>query len=787
MRRMKATRSVVAARAAILGLLMSAGAGCADDGGPPSSGAGRANDAGDTGEGGAGNAGGTSGSGAASGNGQGGGGRHPGDPDEPCFSNADCDDLEFCNGEELCVPKFPGADVRVCMRPLLGPCGNSYCDEATDECDCANADADGDGYKAPGCAHGDTEDCDDGDGLRNPAVKEVCDPSDPDSFDRDEDCDPTTFGPDADEDGYFRKGCSNLQAYQPVVLTDGPLINAGNDCEDDQKAIHPGATEVCDNHDNDCNGQRDDVSGPPTKDDHKFYRDRDGDLFGETSDYFISRCAIPPDGYALLDKDCDDGNPRISPAGSEICNGKDDNCDGTPDNSIADGGLLFDEPFDGVTDFECQGEDGWHVEGCPADRFDCNDDYHDACETVVTTLCNCHACGKRCDFSCGETGCEEIFALSTGGFHTCALMRSDEADPGVGTGVACWGRNADGQLGNGTAKDSAAPVRVQDLSDVTGLSSGNLHTCAVSAGEVYCWGNDEHGQLGAGPTNPYVPFPLETRALFGTTLAKQVVSGEYHSCAIYDQGTLGCWGDSEYGQLGNGTSGADELSDQPTSVWRESDEENPISDASQVAAGAQHTCAVVSGGHVECWGDNSAGQLGQDPGLLSLARFALPVPGLDGIVVQEIRAAGFHTCARAGGDVYCWGTNVHDELADPSLVWSPPIRIDLGFGATAIAVGRFFACALGDTNGVYCWGTNLYGERGSAAPNPGVAPTRVPLDDVAGLFGGHGFHVCALLEAGGARCWGRNHFGQLGTQATPEPQPTPVSVRALTGSRDCDP
>jgi alpha-tubulin suppressor-like RCC1 family protein len=196
---------------------------------------------------------------------------------------------------------------------------------------------------------------------------------------------------------------------------------------------------------------------------------------------------------------------------------------------------------------------------------------------------------------------------------------------------------------------------------------------------------------------------------------------------------------------------------------------------------------VVSGGRVECWGDNSAGQLGRDPGLLALAPFALPVPGLDGVVVQELRAAGFHTCARAGGDVYCWGTNVHGELADPSLVFSPPIRVELGFAATTIAVGRFFACALGDSEGVYCWGTNLYGERGSVSPNPGVAPTPVPLAGVAGLFGGHGFHACALLEAGGARCWGRNHFGQLGVAATNDPQAIPVRVLPLSGSRGCNP
>jgi len=161
---------------------------------------------------------------------------------EVCAASSECDDGEFCNGPEMCLPGAPEAGPDGCV-PGTPPCSGGECDEATDRCVCAGPpDADGDGHDSLACGGAD---CDDGNALVNPGVEEVCD-----SAGVDEDCDPSTLAGsadgDRDGDGFVSAECCNGGA-------------CGDDCDDATRFVAPGIEEICNARDDNCDGEVDEA------------------------------------------------------------------------------------------------------------------------------------------------------------------------------------------------------------------------------------------------------------------------------------------------------------------------------------------------------------------------------------------------------------------------------------------------------------------------------------------------------------------------------------------------
>jgi alpha-tubulin suppressor-like RCC1 family protein len=367
----------------------------------------------------------------------------------------------------------------------------------------------------------------------------------------------------------------------------------------------------------------------------------------------------------------------------------------------------------------------------------------------------------------GGSASSKVLMLEAGGFHTCALM--DDAT------VRCWGQNNNGQLGDTTTMEQPTPVQVSGLSGVAAVRVGGKHTCArLLDGTVRCWGDNDYGQLGNGMMGPMSVAPVPVTNLQAIThLALGGSSSDGHSCAVLGDNTARCWGNNSDGQLGDSS---------------QNDTGTPVGVANlpgidRLALGRSHSCALLADGTLECWGQDDCGQLGD--GMSDSTDFRTtpaPVMGLPAGVRVIAAAAGFeHTCAIVdGGDVYCWGDNWKGQLGNGmsgNTADSPvPVKVSNLTNATQITVGVWHSCALLAGGSVRCWGYNSSGQLGDGSDVDASIPTAVVnIADVDTITSGSQ-HVCALHTDGSVSCWGHNLYGQLGDSSDMESSvPVPIA------------
>ena len=344
--------------------------------------------------------------------------------------------------------------------------------------------------------------------------------------------------------------------------------------------------------------------------------------------------------------------------------------------------------------------------------------------------------------------------VAAGANHTCAL---DE-----GGKLVCWGDNRYGQLGDGSCdwyRPSRAPV-ANSHGNALEVVSGGGHSCALlENGQVICWGRNSSGQLGdgaGGMDSDRRPHPEHVVGLPG--LARHLAAGREHSCALIADGSVACWGSNARGQLGSGTEARRlGMSTVPMPV------EGLNRPAIALTAGAAHTCALLDDGCAACWGANDAGQLG-DGGADDRAR-AERVAGKTG-VLQALAAGDKHTCGvTKAGRIACWGDGSRGQLGDPSSGHRKlPALINGGPGKTQrIAAGANHTCVGAEDNKVWCWGDSGLAVSDSYMP----AVVEELLFPARKLTAGGG-HTCTLLAGGSVACWGSNRSGQLGDGTTAE-------------------
>ena len=291
--------------------------------------------------------------------------------DEPsgyAADSSDCDDSD--------------ATISPAVAELCDGVDND-CDGTVDEDDSADAstwyaDADADGYgdagaiqvacTAPSGHIADSSDCDDSDAAVNPAATELCDGMDNDCdgiVDEDDATDAATWYADSDADGYGDAGTTTDACAEPS----GYLADS-TDCDDSDATINPAATELCDGADNDCDGtvDEDDASDAAT-----WYADSDGDGYGDVGS--TTAACSEPSGYLGDSDDCDDSDSAVNPAATELCDGVDNDCDGTVDeDAAADAATWYaDADADGYGDPGSTTAACTEPSGYIADSSDCDD------------------------------------------------------------------------------------------------------------------------------------------------------------------------------------------------------------------------------------------------------------------------------------------------------------------------------------------------------------------------------------------------------------------------------
>lgn len=373
--------------------------------------------------------------------------------------------------------------------------------------------------------------------------------------------------------------------------------------------------------------------------------------------------------------------------------------------------------------------------------------------TVCAELCrdtaadglHCGACGRVC---VPGTSCQSGMCRPTTNLFLTITSTFARAPDGS---FRAWGGNASGQLGDGTTLPRRTPSATMVPRDAVEVVGGASHSCArLPDGTVSCWGLNNFGQLGVAPAG-MVPRPVPA-VVAGLSGVVALAAGNAHTCALRGDGTVACWGNNAFGQLGNGDTSHRAT---PTPATRLS------GTFVAIAAGLTHTCARRADGAVLCWGQNQNGQLGS-PTLTLTGPIAVP-----GVVAAELSAGYYNTCARlADGTVRCWGNNTWGQLGDGTnrVAARPAITaMRLGGAAAEIRVGSGFTCARLTTGVVQCAGINAAGALGNGTNTDRAVPGNVAgLSGVTALGVTASPHACARVAGGALRCWGYNREGQVG-------------------------
>lgn len=287
----------------------------------------------------------------------------------------------------------------------------------------------------------------------------------------------------------------------------------------------------------------------------------------------------------------------------------------------------------------------------------------------------------------------------------------------------------------------------------TSVAAGLIHSCGiVEGGALYCWGNNQWGQLGDGSlSSREAPVPV-----LGSLLLAAVSPGGGHTCGLTPQGKVYCWGFNLNGQLGDGTT---------------ANKTTPISiDAARtyfkLGAGASYTCGIAADSAAYCWGWNQFSQLGD--GTASDRYRPTAVAG--GHKFASISASSFHTCAvTSAGKAYCWGSNSFGQLGTGDTTASAtPVEVQTGIVFAEVDVGFHHTCSRAVGGAEYCWGRNQWGQLGatdSLLGNSQFLPT--PVDGGmawTSLAAGANFSCGIEAQTEAGYCWGYNGWGQLGAE-----------------------
>lgn len=283
-------------------------------------------------------------------------------------------------------------------------------------------------------------------------------------------------------------------------------------------------------------------------------------------------------------------------------------------------------------------------------------------------------------------------------------------------------------------------------------------SCAITQSrKLHCWGQNSGGQLGQpapAPVTSAIPLAIDP-----TELYQQIAIGVRHACGLTLDGVVKCWGENQYGNLGDGTfqyRATPVVADQGVRYR-------------QIAVGYRHTCGVTTGNLLRCWGRNASGQLGIGPSVDQAVATTVD-PGESWYQVDT----GYQqTCGvTIQGRLKCWGLNTRGEVGDGTTASRTfPVDVDVTTRYSAVSTGIFHSCAITLTGELRCWGANGLAELGTGNLLPRYVPTpavfsRADGGPVISVSAGYS-DTCAVTSDLQVHCTGENHHSLWGNGNQP--------------------
>ncbi|HEX7666989.1 MAG TPA: hypothetical protein VF407_20810, partial [Polyangiaceae bacterium] len=285
-----------------------------------------------------------------------------------------------------------------------------------------------------------------------------------------------------------------------------------------------------------------------------------------------------------------------------------------------------------------------------------------------------------------------ITQLAVGSTFSCALPRDAKE-------FYCWGFLGGPESLPHTSKPAPKKFQTTGTSPIAQIVAGDDFVCALTqAEEVRCWGMNDVGQSDPNPGNLTPDGGVSSHSVDFVTLPTSLAAGGVHVCAVGSQGKpVQCWGSNARLALGTGT---------PTTLTSSL---LFAPDASAVASGAAHSCALLNDGGVRCWGDDAFGELGNGTALTD-GGFS-PMAAFGGFAVHDVVAGGNNTCVRTDAGFECVGRDDTGQLDDSKSlsVTSPTLfsRITPATDVRSLMFTNAFSCAITNSGDLHCWGKPL--------------------------------------------------------------------------------
>ncbi len=337
---------------------------------------------------------------------------------------------------------------------------------------------------------------------------------------------------------------------------------------------------------------------------------------------------------------------------------------------------------------------------------------------------------------------EDFVSITAGAYHTCARK--------VNGNTYCWGLNDRGQVGVGSSRvctGASCVDRPTFVMTASQVDAGNDHTCALNAaGAAFCWGNSNYGQLGNGNYG-YLSQPIPVS---GNLVFSSISAGQFSTCGTSASGMF-CWGAIINGSYGTPL---------PTQVFA-------FNGYQSVSVGYNHACALYVVGswrEVDCWGNNQYGQAGIDP-----AQFPIAPPTVRATfdtTAVSVAAQSYYTCAdQVSGVVQCLGYNGWGQLGNGGFASTYQAQtVGGGMALHGVATGNNHGCALDASNHAQCWGNGYWGQLGNGMSAVFASPQATTGGRSYRAIAAGYLHTCAIGTDNHIYCWGSNYYGQLGTQ-----------------------